>query len=198
MSSRQSCRSRRPNLPAQPAGLRSGRLLIEGTRDRYFGSGFAAAERFLQLLLPGAALRSLLGDTDLNLASAHNMFLSAWVGTGLVGITLALTVLESAANWVHKLPAAGRRFGLSVIFVLVLNGMTTPGIFSAWSVYTLAFVAVLAYCARRRRPAVSAQRRRQGRAGGAAAADRPGSCRPHGLLMRSRSRTATTRNWSVS
>jgi exopolysaccharide production protein ExoQ len=119
--------------------------LIEGTRDRYFGSGFAAAERFPQLLLPSAAFRNLLGDTELNLASAHNMFLSAWVGTGLVGIMLALTVLVSVANWVHMLPAAGRRFGLSIVFVLVLNGMTTPGIFSAWSVYTLAFVAVLAY-----------------------------------------------------
>ncbi len=119
--------------------------LIDATRDQYFGSGFAAAERFLQLLLPPAAFRNLIGDTDLNLASAHNMYLSAWVGTGLVGITLALAVLGTAANWVLKLPVAGRRFGLSVIFFLALNGLTTPGIFSTWNVNTLAFVAVLAY-----------------------------------------------------
>ena len=120
-------------------------VLIEATRGHYLGTGFGAGERFPQLLLPAGEFRNLLGDKDINLASAHNMFLSAWVGTGLPGIALALTIFGTAVAWALKLPRGGRRFALSVIFVLVLNGLTTPGIFSSWNVMVVPFVAVLAF-----------------------------------------------------
>ncbi len=119
--------------------------VIMATRDHYFGSGFAAADRFIQLLLPPGELRNLLGDNSLNLASAHNMFLSAWAGTGLAGIALGLTVLGSTIGWAMKLPLADRRFVLSFTFVIILNGLTVPGLFGAWNVDILAFIAVLAY-----------------------------------------------------
>ncbi len=135
--------------------------LIAATRDHFFGSGFAAADRFLQLLLPPGQLRVLVGDTSLNLSTAHNMYISAWAGTGLAGIALGLTVLGTAVAWALKLAPAGRRFVLSFVFFLALNGMTTPAIFSSWNIALLAFVAVLAYA----RVAVGQQAARGARAG---------------------------------
>ncbi len=119
--------------------------MISATQDHYFGSGYAAAERFLQLLIPPGEFRNLLGDTNFNPSSAHNMFLSTWSGTGLAGIALALAVLMAAVRWAMMLPLNERRFILSFTFMIILNGMTTPGLFSTWNVNLLAFAAVLAY-----------------------------------------------------
>lgn len=119
--------------------------IIEGTRDRLFGSGFSAADRFLQLLVSASELRARVGETELNLSSAHNMFLSAWAGTGLLGLTMAVTVLAVALRWGFRLTGGGRRFVIAFVFSLILNGMTTPGIFQDWNVNVLAFVGVLAY-----------------------------------------------------
>ena len=73
------------------------------------------------------------------------MFLSAWAGTGLVGILFALASLIAPLRWCARIPVPARRVVASVILVLVLNGMTTPGIFQDWNVNVLAYIAVLAY-----------------------------------------------------
>lgn len=118
---------------------------IEATRHRVLGSGFSAADRFVQLLIPTTALAEELGREAVFITSSHNMFLGAWAGTGLVGLGFAYLVLASAVQWGLKLDLGGRRFVVSLVLFLVLNGMTTPGIFQDWNVNVLGFVAALAY-----------------------------------------------------
>ncbi|MDP4025283.1 O-antigen ligase domain-containing protein [Methylobacterium sp. NEAU 140] len=120
-------------------------IFLEATRDRLIGSGFSAGDRFLDLLLSVESRSGVASTQSVGLASAHNMFLSAWAGLGLIGICFAVTVLWNAVRWGLKLELTGRRFVISSVLVLVLNGMTTPGIFQDWNVNTLGFLAVLAY-----------------------------------------------------
>ncbi len=118
---------------------------IAATRDHVFGSGFSAADRFVQLLIPTSELADTLGKDKIFITSSHNMFLSAWAGTGVAGLGFAAVVLGGAVRQGLRLDLGGRRFVVSVVLMLVLNGMTTPGIFQDWTVNTFAFVAVLAY-----------------------------------------------------
>lgn len=118
---------------------------IEATRGHLFGSGFSAGDRFIQLLIPVDTLTAEMGQKELFLASAHNMFLSVWAGSGILGLACAVLVLATAFQWGMKLDLAGRRVVLSLLLFLILNGMTTPGIFNNWNVNVLAFVAALAY-----------------------------------------------------
>ena len=118
---------------------------IAATRDHVFGSGFSAADRFVQLLIPTGDLAEEIGQTTIHYSSAHNMFLSAWAGTGVMGLGFCALVLGSAVQWGLKLDTGGRRFVVALVLMLILNGMTTPGIFQDWTANNLAFVAVLAY-----------------------------------------------------
>lgn len=118
---------------------------IEATRDRVIGSGFSAADRFVQLLIPTSGLAEELGRETVFIASSHNMFLSAWAGTGVIGLGFAAVVLGTAFRWGMRLDLSGRRFVVSLMLFLCLNGMTTPGIFQDWNVHVLGFVAALAY-----------------------------------------------------
>ncbi|MEH3116132.1 MAG: O-antigen ligase family protein [Methylorubrum populi] len=120
-------------------------IFIAGTQDHLVGSGFSAADRFIQLLVPPAAYTDILGPEGMAIQSSHNMLLSAWAGTGLIGLGFCAVVLGSAVRWGLKLAIAGRRFVATCVFFLILNGMTTPGIFQDWNIHVLAFVAVLAY-----------------------------------------------------
>ena len=118
---------------------------IAATRDHVFGSGFSAADRFVQLLIPTSELADTLGKDKIFITSSHNMFLSAWAGTGVVGLGFAALVLGGAIRLGLRLERGGRRFVVSVVLMLILNGMTTPGIFQDWTVNTFTFVAILAY-----------------------------------------------------
>jgi len=118
---------------------------IAATRDHVFGSGFSAADRFVQLLIPTSELADTLGKDKIFITSSHNMFLSAWAGTGVAGLGFAAVVLGGAVRQGLRLELGGRRFVVSAVLMLILNGMTTPGIFQDWTVNTFAFVAVLAY-----------------------------------------------------
>ncbi|MBD8907340.1 O-antigen ligase family protein [Methylorubrum zatmanii] len=120
-------------------------LFIEGTKDHLVGSGFSAADRFIQLLVPPAAYMDALGPEGMAIQSSHNMFLSAWAGTGLIGLCFCAVVLTSAVQWSRKLDRAGRRLVATCVFFLILNGMTTQGIFQDWNLHVLTFVALLAY-----------------------------------------------------
>ena len=120
-------------------------FFIEATRDRLAGAGFSAADRFIQLLIPTTALAEELGREAIFITSSHNMYLSAWAGTGLIGAGFVLATLGNAIKWGLKLDRGERRFVISSIIFLMLNGMTTPGIFQDWNVNVLGFVALLAY-----------------------------------------------------
>ncbi len=120
-------------------------IFIEGTKDHMIGSGFSAADRFIQLLVPGADYLETLGPEGMAIQSSHNMLLSAWAGTGLIGLGFCALVLTTAFQWGLKLDPAGRRFVATSVFFIILNGMTTPGIFQDWNIHVLTFVAVLAY-----------------------------------------------------
>ena len=117
---------------------------IAATQDRLAGSGFSAGDRFIQLLIPTTALAETLGREDVFITSSHNMFLSAWAGTGLIGLGFALVVLLTPLSWGMKLDRGGRRFVAASVLMLVLNGMTTPGIFQDWNVNVLALAGLLA------------------------------------------------------
>ncbi|MGU3360348.1 O-antigen ligase domain-containing protein [Methylobacterium sp. M6A4_1b] len=118
---------------------------IAATHDRLAGSGFSAGDRFIQLLVPAGTLAETLGWEDVLLTNSHNMFLSAWAGTGMIGIGFALVVLLTTLSWGMKLDLGGRRFVASCVLMLVLNGMTTPGIFQDWNVHVLALAGLLAF-----------------------------------------------------
>lgn len=136
--------------PAEELSSATGRstfwpTFIEATRDRVLGSGYSAADRFVQLLIPTSGLAEELGRETVFIASSHNMFLSAWAGTGVVGLGFAAIVLGTALRWGLRLDRPGRRFVACLVLFLTLNGMTTPGIFQDWNVNVLGFVAALAY-----------------------------------------------------
>ena len=118
---------------------------VAATRDHVFGSGYSAGDRFLQLLISTSDLADAWGSDAINITSAHNMFLSAWAGTGVLGLCFACVVLGSALAWGQRLEAPDRRFVACFVLTLVLNGMTTPGIMQDFSVNTFVFVGVLAY-----------------------------------------------------
>lgn len=120
-------------------------VFIEATKDRFVGAGYAAGDRFIQLLIPTTALAETLARDAVFISSSHNMLLSAWAGTGLIGIGLCAMVLGAALRWGMKLDRAGRRLIATCVFFLILNGMTTPGIFQDWNINVLTFVALLAY-----------------------------------------------------
>ncbi|ACL59225.1 O-antigen ligase family protein [Methylobacterium nodulans] len=119
---------------------------IKATQDHLVGSGFSAGDRFVQLLTSTTELAEELGRDAVFITSSHNMFLSAWAGTGIVGIGFAAVVLGTAIRWGMVLHLRHRRFIVTMVIFLALNGMTTPGIFQDWNVNVLGFVAMLAYC----------------------------------------------------
>lgn len=134
-------------------------VFIEATKDRFVGAGYAAGDRFIQLLIPTTALAETLARDAVFISSSHNMMLSAWAGTGLIGIGLCAMVLGAAMRWGMKLDRRGRRLVATCVFFLILNGMTTPGIFQDWNINVLTFVGLLAYArigALRREPVEAA------------------------------------------
>lgn len=120
-------------------------IFLAGTRDHMFGSGFSAADRFVQLLVPAGSFPDSFIRDQFHFGSSHNMFLSAWAGTGVVGLSFAVAVLGNAIRGALRLDIGGRRLVISVLVMLILNGLTTPGIFQDWGPMSFAFVAVLAY-----------------------------------------------------
>ncbi|MCK2056176.1 O-antigen ligase domain-containing protein [Methylobacterium sp. 37f] len=118
---------------------------IAATQDRLAGSGFSAGDRFIQLLIPTTTLAETLGREDVFITSSHNMFLSAWAGTGMIGLGFSFVVLFTTLSWGMKLDLGGRRFVASCVLMLVLNGMTTPGIYQDWNVNVLALAGLLAF-----------------------------------------------------
>lgn len=126
---------------------------IAATKDHLLGSGFSAADRFVQLLIPTTGLADELGRDAVFITSSHNMFLSAWAGTGLVGLSLALLTLIEPVRFAAPADRGTRRIVACLILMLALNGMTTPGLFQDWNVNVLAYVAVLALARAARREA---------------------------------------------
>ena len=120
-------------------------IFLTATRDHMFGSGFSAADRFVQLLVPAGYFPDSFIRDQFHFGSSHNMFLSAWAGTGVVGLSFAVAVFGNAIRGAMRLDIGGRRLVLSVLVMLILNGLTTPGIFQDWGPMNFAFVAVLAY-----------------------------------------------------
>ncbi len=118
---------------------------IAATRDHVIGSGYSAGDRFLQLLIPTSDLADSLGRDKIHISSSHNMFLSAWAGTGVAGLAFAVVVLGNAVARGLHLDRGDRRFVVALVLMLVLNGMTTPGIFQDWGNNTFVFVAMLSY-----------------------------------------------------
>jgi exopolysaccharide production protein ExoQ len=119
-------------------------IFIEAARDRPFGGGFAAAERFIQLVNYDAVLR-ILGPNDVFIASAHNMAIGAWVGMGWVGICILITTLGHALLAASRLDVSARRFVYPVVLMVIANGMTTPGILGEFNPHTITWVALLAF-----------------------------------------------------
>lgn len=120
-------------------------IFLDATRDRLVGSGYSAGDRFLDVIIAQSDPSGVAATQNVGLASAHNMFLSAWAGLGLIGLCFAFVVLTNAIRWGLKLDLPGRRFVVCCMLMLILNGMTTPGIFQDWNVNILGFVALLAY-----------------------------------------------------
>lgn len=118
---------------------------IAATQDRLLGSGFSAADRFVQLLIPTGNLADELGRETVFITSSHNMFLSAWAGTGMIGLGFALLTLVEPVRYAARADRGARRLVACLVLMLALNGMTTPGLYQDWNVNVLAYVAVLAY-----------------------------------------------------
>lgn len=127
-------------------------IFIEATLDRNVGAGFAAGERFIQLLVDEALVEERLGKTQVFFSSAHNMLISSWVGTGWIGLLTLATCLSLAWREGARLDPAGRRYVLPILLVLAANGLTTPGIFGEFNLHTVTWVTILC-CIRAHRTA---------------------------------------------
>ncbi|QRE75758.1 O-antigen ligase family protein [Methylobacterium aquaticum] len=131
---------------------------IAATQDRLLGSGFSAADRFVQLLIPTTELADELGRDAVFITSSHNMFLSAWAGTGIIGLSFAIMTLIEPIRFAARTDRGTRRIVACLILMLALNGLTTPGLFQDWNVNVLAYVAVLATARAARREAEAGRR----------------------------------------
>lgn len=120
-------------------------LFIEATADRSFGAGFAAGERFLQLLADPAKLAEELGTETVLISSAHNMLIGAWVAAGWLGLLGVASCLGLMWREAMRLDLQGRRFILPMLLLLVANAMTTPGPFGEFNLHLLLLAAMLVY-----------------------------------------------------
>lgn len=131
-------------------------LFLDATAGRNFGSGFAAGERFIQLLLDPVAVQERMGRANVFIASAHNMVIGAWVATGWLGLLTMLACLGMAWREGMRLDLYGRRYVLPMLLLLFANGLTTPGLFGEFNMHTIAWVGLL--CFVRSRAAATGQR----------------------------------------
>lgn len=120
-------------------------LFLDATADRNFGAGYAAGERFLQLLVDPAQLAEQLGAETVLISSSHNMLIGAWVAAGWVGLLAVVTCLALTWREGLRLDLAGRRFVLPMMLLLIANAMTTPGPFGEFNLHTLLYAAILVF-----------------------------------------------------
>lgn len=82
--------------------------------DRPFGLGFAAAERFLgvDLELPGI------------ITNAHSGYVSAWLGSGWLGLGLCLAIFAAVISRSAEFPHSWRAAHLALVTVLAVNNIT--------------------------------------------------------------------------
>lgn len=118
-------------------------LFLEAMADRNIGAGYAAGERFIQLLLDPATVAQQMGRERVFISSAHNMLVGAWVATGWLGLLSIATCLSLAWREAMRLDLKGRRYCLPMLLLLTANGMTTPGMFGEFNLHTLCLASVL-------------------------------------------------------
>lgn len=119
-------------------------LFLEAGLRHPFGSGYVAGERFIQLVLGDAVVGEILGTSEVNISQSHNMFLSAWIGTGWIGLTLALVVIVQLMRQAYAADLPTRRFVLGATLLIVFNGTTTPGVFSVFTIHVVVLAGLLA------------------------------------------------------
>lgn len=143
-------------------------LFFDATAGHNFGSGFAAGERFIQLLLDPAAVQERMGRPNVFIASAHNMVIGAWVAMGWLGLLAMTACLVLAWREAKRLDVHSRRYVFPMLLVLFANGLTTPGLFGEFNMHTIAWAGVLCLIRSRqtalataiasgRRPAIAVQ-----------------------------------------
>lgn len=110
--------------------------ILTATADEPFGTGFVAGERTFS-----ANREQEQGNWGA--MSAHNGYLSAWVGTGWLGVVLVSFIYFAAFRRARDLRSSERGLLLTCIVVVdAINNLTFPGIGSALGIPWLAIFAV--------------------------------------------------------
>ncbi len=107
------------------------------TADEPFGTGFAAGERTF------SALREQQ-EGNWGAMSAHNGYLSAWVGTGWPGVILVALVYFAAFRRARDMRR--NQYGLLLACIVVvdaINNLTFPGVGSTLGIPWIAIFSVL-------------------------------------------------------
>ncbi len=112
-------------------------LYWESTKNVPFGRGFAAGDRFAQIILN-------IGDKlPIQVSSAHNVWLTAWMGGGWPAVLLLLSVYVSGYVAAFRILPAYRPMIISIALLLTLNSITAPGVGTYFGVMMIPWMAVI-------------------------------------------------------
>jgi len=130
-------------------------ILWEVSQNQYFGTGFGT-DRFVQLLAGLGQVSERFGS-DINLNSAHDAVLSAWIGAGWLGVTALLFVYATGIRYCAKYGGRYRTSTTMILVFIVINSLTVPGLGTYYSPYWLIWIAALSIAAAEQRARVKAQ-----------------------------------------
>ena len=112
------------------------------TQNQYFGSGFCT-DRFIQLIA-GLGEASVAFESDtINIYSAHNAILAAWVSAGWPGVVALLFANATGIHFCAKFGGKYRASTTMTLAFIALNSLTIPGLGGYYSASWLVWIAAL-------------------------------------------------------
>jgi hypothetical protein len=118
----------------------------ELTQNQYFGTGFGS-DRFVQLLGDANLLSESSGGQRIDILSAHNAVLGAWVAAGWPGVIGLLFASMAGLYCCAKSGCVERTATMMVIVFMTINSLSTPALGGRYSVQWLVWIATLSIAA---------------------------------------------------
>jgi hypothetical protein len=119
----------------------------ELTQNQYFGTGFGS-DRFVQLLGDTSLLsESSAGVERIDILSAHNAVLGAWVAAGWPGVIGLLFASVAGLRCCAKSGSVQRTATTMVLVFMTINSLSTPALGGRYSVQWLVWIATLSIAA---------------------------------------------------
>lgn len=109
--------------------------ILSQTEDEPLGTGYAASERTF------AIYRARVAD-NWRAMSAHNGFLSAWLGTGWLGVATIVCLFVAAFRRARHSPAPLNALLTATVLTIGIENLTVPGVGSTFGIDWVAMFAV--------------------------------------------------------